>query len=193
MATVAGVLALFAILAIVSFVFLPTFLESLQPPQDGNPAIGRKLPALKLTPLVGNFNPVSLADVDGNVVLLNFWGTWCPPCRREFPHIVAIEQAYGRRAGFQLLAVSCGSGREDLARLRSETMSFLDQQGVTLPIYADPGAVTRGAAQQIGAFRGYPTTILLDGTGTVRGVWVGYRTGVEWEMRSLIDQLLDEQ
>ena len=62
------------------------------------PGIGVPLAELRLQPLSGDGPPVSLADLRGSVVLLNFWGTWCPPCLRELPHIATnLQEPPGRR------------------------------------------------------------------------------------------------
>ncbi len=153
-----------------------------------HPAVGQKLAVLDLTSLTGDAEPIALPDLEDKVVLINFWGTWCPPCLMELPHIAEIEKKYCDRPDFKLLTVSCGD--EDIQQLRTDTEQFLNQEGITMPTYADQEAVSRSAAEQSGAFDGYPTTIVLDRTRTIRGVWVGYRPGVEREMEELVNNLL---
>jgi cytochrome c biogenesis protein CcmG/thiol:disulfide interchange protein DsbE len=138
---------------------------------------------------------VSLADLRGRVVLLNFWGTWCPPCRAEFPHIVELYHKWGRSQGVEVLAVSCGGGSNagDLQSLHDETAAFIAQQKADLPIYFDPGGQTRKAVAAAVGFSGYPTTLVLDRDGKIRGTWVGYMTGRELEMDQLIQQLVREK
>lgn len=160
-----------------------------------SPAVGRKLMALSLVPLTGDSRPVSLTDLTGKTVLINYWGTWCPPCLVEFPHIVELERKYHDRPGFRLLSVSCGSGpREDLTQLARDTRAHLDRYHAEMPTYADPQGFSRQSLMvtaDMSSF-GLPTTVLIDGQGTIRGLWVGYRSGVESEMDELIDELLGE-
>jgi len=189
----AVVVAVAVLLAMLSFILLPMLMELTGAGAAEHPAVGKRLAALHLAPLVGDAEPVTPDDLAGKVVLLNFWGTWCPPCRVEFPHMVEMRRKYGDRDDFRLLSVSCGSGgQEDLIRLRNDTEDFLAEQGAAMPIYADPGGTTRTAAARLDAFSGYPGTILLDRTGTIRGVWVGYFPGVEQKMEQLVNHLLAE-
>lgn len=190
----AVLVAVAVLLAMLSFILLPVLMELTGAGAAEHPAVGKRLAALQLVPLVGDAEPVTLDDLAGKVVLVNFWGTWCPPCRVELPHIVEMQRKYADRDDFRLLAVSCGSGgQEDLIRLRNDTEDFLNRQGVAMPIYADPGGTTRTAAARLDAFSGYPGTILLDRAGTIRGVWVGYSPGVEQQVEQLVNQLLAEQ
>lgn len=160
------------------------------------PAIGRKLPYLELQPLTGDAQWVSLRDLAGHVTVVNYWGTWCPPCRTEFPHIVELASHFADRKDFKLLAVSCGSEGSDaeLDVLRDETQAFLKSKNVTLPTYADQHAASRRELARylkLDSFA-YPSTLILDRQGTIRGFWEGYASGSELEMRDLVQQLLDE-
>ena len=154
---------------------------------------GGKLSQLDLQPLTGTEQSVTLADLTGQVVLLNFWGTWCPPCRRELPHIADLYQEFGGQTAFRLLAVSCGSGGpEDLAALRTDTSDLLDQANISMPTYADPDRISRQEVERVVGFEGYPTTLLIDRRGDIRRVWTGFVPGNEVEMREMIAQLLAE-
>ena len=123
-------------------------------------AIGRKVPPLDLEPLVdlGPFaepmppeplepGPPTASGgppLEGRVTLLNFWGTWCPPCRRELPGLVRLAARLDDHPQFQLVAVSCGTGpRDDLEVIRSETRSFLRERRLDLAPWADPDGRTR--------------------------------------------------
>ena len=154
--------------------------------------VGKKLPSLALEPLTGTSQTTRLDDLKGLVVLVNFWGTWCPPCRQELPHIAAIEKELRSRAGFRLLAVSCGRRSDELGELRRDTKAMLGSLDLDLPTYADPGGASRAAFDEVAGFDGYPTTFVLDRQGVIRAVWSGYRPGVEQEMEKLVGQLLGE-
>jgi len=157
------------------------------------PTGGQKLSQLSLLPLTGESRPVDLGDLTGKVVLLNFWGTWCPPCREELPHIAALDVRFGEHPAFELLAVSCGPGyEEDIADLRENTAALLEKMNLALPTYADPGGLSRSAVDQAAGLEGYPTTLIIDRLGQIRRVWDGYRPGSEKEMEDLISQLLSE-
>ncbi len=156
---------------------------------------GPRLAGLELEGLTGDAQNVVLEELSGQVVLLNFWGTWCPPCKAELPHIAAIERKYGDRADFRLLAVSCAgdpsaeNSPQDIEVLRQTTAEFLSARGIDMPTYADPGHRTRRA---IGFDYSYPTTLLVDRQGVIRKKWVGYRPGTEKEMEQAVEQLLAE-
>jgi thiol-disulfide isomerase/thioredoxin len=152
------------------------------------------LPDLRLEPLTGGSPAVSLADLKGKVTLLNFWGTWCPPCRQEMPHLAALGQQYRDRHDFQLLAVSCGppAGDEDRESLREATQSFVDSLDTPLPTYTDPDFYTRQKIDAAVGLSGYPTTLLLDRQGAIRRVWEGYVPGTEREMALAVANLLTE-
>ena len=112
------------------------------------PAIGRRLPYFRLEPLSGDSTSVSLEDLSGRVTVVNYWGTWCPPCVREFPQIVELAEKFGKHEDFRLYAVSCGSSGNDadLSELGEETRQFLQSNRFTLPTYADQNAASRRAS-----------------------------------------------
>lgn len=158
-----------------------------------HPAIGKKLAVLQLEPLTGDGQPVTLDSVRGKVVLINYWGTWCGPCRIEFPHLVELERRLRGRSDFQFVSVSCGTGlEEDLPALESNTSVFLQQTGADFPTYADPDGTSRLGLHDAAQFDGfaYPTTVLLDRTGTIRALWIGYQNGYEVEMADMVEEVL---
>jgi len=99
--------------------------------------------------------PVSLVDYKGHVVMLNFWATWCPPCRAEMPMIETAYKHY-KDQGFVVLAVN-NAERSD------QVSSFADQYKLTFPILLDYSA----DIQQQFAIKGYPTSLFLDAKGKV--------------------------
>lgn len=163
--------------------------------EGGSPADGKTLGRVELKALGGAGESVSLEDLKGRVVLLNFWGTWCPPCRIELPHIAEIHQRFAARGDFRLLSVSCGPSpdRETYESLQDDTRDYLAENQLELPTYADLGGTTRQAVDEAVGFQGYPTTLLLDRQGVIRQTWVGYSPGVEKEIERKIEQLLAEK
>ncbi len=159
------------------------------------PGIGQKLQYLRLQPLTGGARQVLLEDLDGQVTLLNYWGTWCPPCVREFPHLIELAEHFGDRDDFLFLPVSCGGGSDQqLDELRSATEAFLRARGVDLPVYADQNAESRRALAVLFAPEefAYPTTVVLDRDGRIRGSWIGYSPRYVDEMRAIVAELLAE-
>lgn len=157
--------------------------------------MGQRFPALELEPLGEASQPVRLSDLAGKVVVLNFWGTWCPPCRQEIPELEAMYRRLAGHERFRLLAVSClprPAEEEALEELKNDTTAFLRSKGLSIPAYADPSGVTRAAFRQLGGRSIFPTTVLLDGQGVVRGVWVGYAPGVVEEIERRVARLLAE-
>ncbi len=167
---------------------------------DSGPGIGHHLPHLELQPLTGGAKPVSLADLKGKVVLMDFWGTWCPPCTDELPHIAALARKYGHREDLLVLPVSCGGGsRENESELKADTEEFMRNFRLDMPTYRDEGNYTRMALTMAADFQGdphgafpYPTTLLIDRQGAIRGIWRGYLRGDEHQIEKLLKELLDE-
>lgn len=165
-----------------------------------HPAVGHPLPLVELKGLTGTDEVVTRDDLKGRVVLINFWATWCGPCRDELPHIAELEKKFRGLPDVKILAVSVGpaDSDRDLEELSSATADLLSQAKLDLPTYADPGDLTRKTFEAIGntlgrpGVSGVPTTVVLDRSGTVRGVWVGYAPGTEKQMQRLILQLIDE-
>jgi thiol-disulfide isomerase/thioredoxin len=152
------------------------------------------LEVLSVRPLTFSGQEVTLEDLKGQVAVLNFWGTWCPPCREELPHIVALANHYKTETRCRVLAVSCGGAGNDpaasLPELKAETSEMLEATGLELPVYADPYARTRLAVKNAVGFGGYPTTLVLDPSGRIRRVWTGYSPYVAEEIAQTVDGLL---
>lgn len=185
------VVAAVVLALVVGMVLWPLMQPRVEPSRSQ--AVGRALPRLELVGLTGGDDRITLADLAGKVALVNFWGVWCPPCRQELPHIAELHHRYADRGDVVVLAVSCPRGLDEgIETLRKETERHLQANRLDLPTYADPNQVTRLAFDELERFAGYPTTILLDRQGIIRAVWVGYRPGVERDMRQRIDSLAAE-
>ncbi|MGH2536982.1 MAG: TlpA family protein disulfide reductase [Candidatus Promineifilaceae bacterium] len=122
------------------------------------PLAGHLAPAFSLTSLSGE--QVSLADYRGRPVVLNFWATWCPPCRQEMPALQAASKRFAGRA--VILGVDQGEAQMIVA-------DFASQLAISYPLLLDSdSAVSR--AYSVTAL---PTTLFIDQAGVVREVFAG--------------------
>jgi peroxiredoxin len=125
--------------------------------------------------------PARLSDYRGRVVLVNFWATWCPPCRAEMPSMQTLYEAY-RDRGFVVLAVSGDSqGREVVG-------PFVGEYRLSFPVLLDP----RQRAQLRYGVGAIPTSFVVDRRGRVVSKEVG---AVGWDSqaaRALVERLLGE-
>jgi cytochrome c-type biogenesis protein len=136
----------------------------------GQPVLDLDLPALAIAEA-----PFVLEKERGRVVLLHFWGTWCPPCQAEYPEIIRLFEKYGDGKSVRIASISCGqTAPDDVPRLRQETLSFMDGAGNAYPIYCDPVEYSRIRIARLLGQRGfsYPTTVLLDADGHIFDYWV---------------------
>jgi thiol-disulfide isomerase/thioredoxin len=120
-------------------------------------------PALKLRDLEGNVH--DLAALNGKVVLVNFWATWCPPCRREMPSLERLSQALAGEA-FVVLAVDVGEDAETIDSFTSQLDTV-----PTFPVLLD----ARSTAMQGWKVAGLPTTFLVDKQGRIVASAIGGR------------------
>jgi len=150
-----------------------------------------RLVQLDLTPLTPTSPPLSLDDLKGKVTLVNFWGTWCPPCVQEFPHLAAIEKQNRSHADFRFVSISVGGGNsEDIVELSEDTQSFLKRGGYDVAVYADAHRRTIDALAPAIDTGGVPLTLLVDRDGTITNAWIGYTPAAVDEMRLRLATLL---
>ena len=122
-----------------------------------------------------------LADFQGHVILLNFWATWCYPCREEMPSMNALYQRY-RNEAFTIIAIASDvQGRTDVE-------PYVKQQNLIFPVLLDPHN-TIGMRLQL---QGIPTSYLLDRQGRIASIQIGARDWNGPRMQRLIDPLLKE-
>jgi peroxiredoxin len=123
--------------------------------------------------------PVRLADFRGQVVLLNFWATWCPPCREEMPSMERLHQRYGNR-GFSIVAISIDAGGAPVV------VPFARALKLTFPIALDPGMAVNNEYR----VQALPSTFLIDRNANVVALAVGPRDWDSRAARALIESLL---
>ncbi len=184
--------AVLAMIALCFFVIVHFRPFDSRRPQDHD-AVGKRLSRLALQPLLGEGRPLTLGDLTGRVVLLNFWGPWSSPGREALTPLAAMEREFRSQPAFQLLAVACAQETHvGLSTLRRDTEACLRRQKIQMAVYADQGEMTRSAIDDVVGFHDVPTTLVIDRRGRIRGVWIGYQPGVEADMRQLVVQLLAE-
>lgn len=123
---------------------------------------------------------VALADLKGQVVMVNFWATWCAPCRQEMPHLEALYQRYSP-LGFTLLGVNV---EED----SSGAEAWLAETPVSFPILFD----TQNNVTALYDVIAMPSTVLIDRQGNLRYLHHGYKPGYENEYQTQIRALIRE-
>ena len=146
--------------------------------------IGKFVPEISLVPLETSDAALVLT---GKITLLNFWGTWCPPCRQELPGLARLASRLSGEPRFQLIAVSCGGGaRDDLDQLRRDTAAFLTSTGINISPWADPSGETRFNFSEAFDFGAYPTTYLIGADRRVIAIWTGYSPSVETQIAQAV-------
>ena len=124
---------------------------------------------------------VSLNSLKGKVVLINFWATWCGPCRKEMPLLELIQKKYAP-LGFTMLGVNV----EEDTRLMD---TFLKDVPVTFPVLLDPA----NGVSKLYNVSAMPSTVIVDRKGNVRFIHQGYKPGDESKYQDLIRQLIREK
>lgn len=123
---------------------------------------GKPAPELELTDLDGKKH--SLGDLKGKVVLIDFWASWCPPCRRELPHVQKIHEELGPK-GLVVLGVNA---EKDEAKLKK----FLEEQKVTFPVLRD----TDRKASKAYSVTAIPRVLIIGRDGTVAADFTGMKS-----------------
>jgi peroxiredoxin len=140
------------------------------------PSIGSPAPDFTLRSNSG-IN-LKLSEHRGEVIMINFWATWCGPCRQEMPELDRLYQKY-RKTGFLLLGVSVDD-KPEAARAMAQQLK------VSFPVLFDD----RKQASRLYDVDAMPSTLLVDRHGVVRFVHRGYRAGVEKQYEEKLRELL---
>ncbi len=148
-----------------------------QPAYDVTPwPAGQPAPALQALDMQGK--TWTLPELRGRAVLLNFWATWCPPCRAEMPSLQQLAEIYGPEQ-LLVLAVNVGEGPRRIAQ-------YLQASGLNLTVLLDP----RSEISKAWGARVLPTTVLIDADGKPR---LRVRGEVDWsgrEAQAMVEPLL---
>jgi len=140
-------------------------------PTSKDLASGKPAPNFILKTLDGK--EVSLNDYRGKVVLINFWASWCPPCREEMPLFRKVYENY-KDKGFELLAISIDASQEAVIR-------FVKDYGLSFPVLLDDGRVSN-----LYRVQGLPTSILVDREGRIVKVRLGEYKEIENDLKKIL-------
>lgn len=126
-------------------------------------------------------NNLRLQERRGEVVLINFWASWCGPCRQEMPILDRLHQRY-QDAGFSVLGVNVEGDRKPAEKIAAKSK-------VTFPVLIDAGQKVSESYE----LEAMPTTVVVDRNGKVRYVHRGYKSGDEAKYIDVVKQLIAEE
>lgn len=132
--------------------------------------VGNLAPDFTL-PRVAGGEPLTLSSLKGKAVLVDFWDTWCPPCREALPHLQELSLAYRE----DLVVVGLALGQEGAAKVKD----FTEKHGLTFEMVIwddDPELI-----KSFGGIEAIPTTFLIDADGVIQKKWVGATTKAGYE------------
>jgi cytochrome c biogenesis protein CcmG/thiol:disulfide interchange protein DsbE len=137
-----------------------------------SPLLGKPAPEFKLEDLNGK--PVTLADYKGKALLINFWATWCGPCKLETPWIVELRNQYADK-GFEVLGIDSegddlkADDKEGVAKQKESVAKFVKQEKMPYPVLLNGDSI----ANQYGGLDAMPTSFWVDRTGKVVAAQMG--------------------
>ena len=138
-------------------------------------------------PMADDAKPITLSALQGHPVLLDFWASWCPPCKKGLPHTQALADAFGRK-GLTVLAVNSWdtkAGMQTFLKAHPEytmTVLFDDHQGT-------PGHRQGSLAHDLYGVTGIPTIYLIDKDGHIAASFEGYEDDTETKIRAALAKL----
>jgi thiol-disulfide isomerase/thioredoxin len=145
-------------------------------------AAGEPAPALRVPLIAGGM--AELGDYVGQVVMVNIWATWCPPCITELPSMQRTYEAFADQ-GLEILAVAVdahpGEQQPD-GRIVGVVSEFVDRFGLTFPVAVDPS----GGTERLLGVNYLPTTLLVDRQGRIRAREVG---GRHWDTEPYVEMI----
>jgi thiol-disulfide isomerase/thioredoxin len=147
-----------------------------------SPLVGKPAPAFTLQDLRGN--KVSLADYKGKAVLVNFWATWCGPCKLETPWIVQLRDRYASQ-GFEVLGIDSegddlpDTDKAGLAKQKSAVAEFVQQEHMPYPVLLGGDSLEK----PYGGLDAMPTSFYVDRNGTIVAAQMGISSKDDMEAK----------
>jgi thiol-disulfide isomerase/thioredoxin len=124
---------------------------------------------------------ITLTKLEGKAILLDFWATWCGPCRESIPHLAQLYKTYHQR-GLEVIGMSMDKGDID------SVWRFVKSMDIPYPIIITPDEVERSYG-----VTGLPTAILIDKEGKIRQKFMGFSTKIAKEMTAKVEELTSEK
>lgn len=139
---------------------------------------GKDAPDFKLNGL--DDKPVSLADLKGSVTIVDFWATWCPPCRASLPHLAEVYAKF-KGSGLKVYAIDCAEDKQTV-------QGFVDETKLAVPVLLD---TDHAVSEKYGA-DAIPETVVIGKDGKVRKVFVGFSDDTEAQLTAAVKAALAE-
>ena len=124
---------------------------------------------------------ITLSQLRGKVVLLDFWATWCAPCRESIPHLVQLHKSY-QQSGLEVVGMNVDRGDVDTVR------RFVKSMDIPYPV-----VIASDELQRNYGISGLPTTILIDKEGHIRQKFLGFTSGISKQMTATVNDLTSEK
>lgn len=138
--------------------------------------VGTKAYNFKLESVDGD--TMALSDYRGKIVLVDFWATWCPPCRYEIPRLVELKKKF-KKEPFEIIGVNLDISPKNAKYLKS----FMKKYSINYPVLYDNGRM--GA---IFGIRSIPQTFIIDENGVIVKKYIGFYPGMEKEIEKVIEE-----
>lgn len=164
------------LLPALALMMIVSFATAAVAPWEIEEIMGKESPNFTLKDLSGN--EVSLSSYRGKVILINFWATWCKPCKDEMPSLNSLFNRF-KNKGFVILGIS-------IDRSKKPVQKFLDKIPVDFPILLDSD-ITVAKTYKVFA---YPSTFLIDRDGVLSEKFIGEKDWMNSEMTGLIEKYL---